>query len=142
MPLRLPPETLIINETAGEQTIMPDSAAEDMNTMAPEARYAALVEALHDSPGVTSAADLPRAKRFGSTELRVNDKIFVILSKGRLVVKLPRRRVDALLAAGAGERFDPGHGRLMKEWLSVDPAYEVDWLSLAREALAFVGSKT
>ena len=83
----------------------------------------------------------PRAKRFGSTELRVNDKIFVILSKGRLVVKLPRRRVDALLASGAGERFDPGHGRLMKEWLSVDPAYEAEWLSLAREALAFVGAK-
>jgi hypothetical protein len=53
-----------------------------------------------------------------------------MLSKGRLVVKLPRQRIDALVATGAGERFDPGHGRLMKEWLP-----------LAREALAFVASQ-
>jgi hypothetical protein len=125
-----------------EQKIMPDTVTGPASTVTPEARYAGIIEALRDNPGVTHAADLPQSRRFGSTELRVNNKIFAILSKGRLVVKLPRQRVDTLIASGAGERFDPGHGRLMKEWLSVDPAYEADWQPLAREAMAFVGSKS
>jgi hypothetical protein len=58
-----------------------------------------------------------------------------------LVVKLPKARVDALVAAGEGRRFDPGHGRLMKEWLSLEPVSELEWLPLAREAMAFVASK-
>jgi hypothetical protein len=28
---------------------------------------------------------------------------------------------------------------LMKEWLAVSPTSKLDWLSLAKEALAFVG---
>jgi hypothetical protein len=50
--------------------------------------------------------------------------------------------VDALIAAGDGERFDPRRdGRLMKEWLVVAPSAEARWLALAREALAFVGAR-
>ena len=54
------------------------------------------------------------------------------------MLKLPRQRVDALVAAGEAERFDPGHGRLMKEWLAVKPKSEMGWLPLVREALEFV----
>ncbi len=69
-------------------------------------------------------------------------KIFAMLVKGKLVVKLPKPRVDALVASGDGERFDPRHdGRLMKEWLSVEPTSEEEWLPLAREAMEFVTSK-
>jgi hypothetical protein len=65
-----------------------------------------------------------------------------MFSTGRLVVKLPWQRVDALIAAGEGERFDPRHdGRLMKEWLVVALSSGKEWLPLAREALEFVGSK-
>ncbi len=65
-----------------------------------------------------------------------------MLVKGRLVVKLPRLRVDALIASGDGERFDPRHdGRLMKEWVSVEPTFEEEWLPLAREAMEFVASQ-
>jgi hypothetical protein len=49
--------------------------------------------------------------------------------------------VDALVASGDGERFDPGHGQLMKEWIAIEPTSEVEWLPLAREALAFVAAK-
>ena len=59
----------------------------------------------------------------------------------RLVLKLPRPRVDDLIASGAGHRFDPGHGRVMKEWITLDDDSDQDWLPLAREALAFVRSK-
>ena len=65
-----------------------------------------------------------------------------MLVKGKLVVKLPKRRVDALIASGDGERFDPRHdGRLMKEWVSVEPTSEEEWLPLAREAMEFVASQ-
>jgi len=104
-----------------------------------EERFAAVVAALRDEPNVT--ADAPGQKRFGSSTLQVGGKIFAMLVDGRLVVKLPRPRVDALIAAGAGQRFDPGHGRLMKEWLTVDPAGEEGWLPLAREAREFVASR-
>ena len=108
----------------------------------PEDRYAAIVEALVGEPGVTHSSDVLGSKQgFGSSALKVNGKIFAMLVKGRLVVKLPRERVEAVIAAGDGERFDPGHGRLMKEWVSLDPRSEQDWLPLASEAMGFVGSQ-
>ena len=61
-------------------------------------------------------------------------------SDGKFVVKLPRQRVDMFVVVGEGERFDPGHGRLMKEWLAVTPTSEIDWLSLAKEAMNFVAN--
>lgn len=108
----------------------------------PEEQYTALVEALVSSSDARRGVDIdPTSKGFGSSgQLRIGGKIFAMLVRGTLVVKLPRQRVDALIAAGAGERFDPGHGRLMKEWLSVSPDAAVDWLTLAREALDFVAA--
>ncbi len=65
-----------------------------------------------------------------------------MLVRGRLVVKLPKSRVDGFIAAGDGERFDPRQdGRLMKEWLVLSPDSQQDWPALAREALEFVASK-
>ena len=65
-----------------------------------------------------------------------------MLVQGKLVVKLPKPRVDALIASGDGERFDPRHdGRLMKEWVAVESTSEEEWLPLAREAMEFVASK-
>jgi hypothetical protein len=69
--------------------------------------------------------------------LTVKGKIFAMLVKGKLVAKLPRERVDALVAWGVGAHFDPGHGRLMKEWVTV-PAGGVPWVTLAQEAYHFV----
>jgi hypothetical protein len=97
------------------------------------------VAALSAEPGVMVGAG---KKGFGSSALCVGGKIFALLSsKGRFVVKLPRQRVDELVAAGHGDRFDPGHGRVMKEWLELGDGYEKEWLPLARAALQFVGPK-
>lgn len=77
-------------------------------------------------------------KGFGSSGLWAGGKLFAFpSSKGALVVKLPRQRVDALVASGTGKRFDPGQGRLMKEWLAVPPAKRRSWTALAAEALAY-----
>ena len=78
-------------------------------------------------------------RRFGSETLKVNNRIFAMLVDGRLVVKLPRDRVAALVGDGAGEPFGAGKGRPMKEWVVV-----VDgdaWPALAEEAFTFVGAK-
>ena len=104
----------------------------------PEDRYAALVEALLRETEATLGAE--GKKGFGSSALCINDKIFAMLTRERLVVKLPRQRVDALVATGDGDRFDAGRGRPMKEWLSLAPTSSLEWLPLAREALAFVSS--
>ena len=108
----------------------------------PAERFAALVAAFRDVPGVEHGAEGPTTSTaFGASALKTGGKIFAMLTKDRLVVKLPRDRVDALVASGDGERLDPGHGRVMKEWLSLDPASGEDWEALAREALGFVGAK-
>jgi hypothetical protein len=69
--------------------------------------------------------------------LSVKGKIFAMFVKGRFVAKLPRDRVEEIVAGGFGTHFDPGHGRLMKEWVSVDEEGP-PWLGLAREAHRFV----
>ncbi len=109
----------------------------------PEERFAALVEEFISDSAVTLPLDGSSSNnRFGSSGLRVHHKIFAMLSGGRLVVKLPKARVDALVASGDGERFDPRRdGRLMKEWLSLAPTSEQAWLYLAREARAFVAGQ-
>ncbi len=62
-----------------------------------------------------------------SNVLSLNGKIFAMQVKGKLVVKLPKQRVDELVAARVGTCFDPGHGRLMKEWISI-PAGKPNWV--------------
>jgi len=87
------------------------------------------------------ATERREGHRFGASGLKVDGKIFAMVSKGQLVFKLPRARVAELAAAGVGSPFDPGHGRLMKEWIGVDPGAAADWRALAGEALAFVVGK-
>jgi TfoX/Sxy family transcriptional regulator of competence genes len=70
--------------------------------------------------------------------LNVNGKVFAMLVRGRLVVKLPKARVDALVATAAAERFDPGHGRIMKEWASFPAEAQPEWIGWAKEAYAYV----
>ena len=102
--------------------------------MTPEERYEDLIEEFAGVDGVL----LPQGgSGFGRDALRYRRKIFAMLVRGRLVVKLPRRRVDELVAAGHGERFDANKGTPMKEWLSLDPESELPWPPLTREALDF-----
>jgi hypothetical protein len=103
-----------------------------------EQRYSALEDEFLGRPEVAQ-----EGKGFGSSALKVNGRIFAMLSSaGEFVVKLPRSRVDHLVASGEGERFDPGHGRVMKEWLALHDDSKQDWAALATEALDFVTSKS
>lgn len=102
-----------------------------------ERRYAAIVEALGGKPGVTQ--DSGGRKGFGSTgQLKVHGRIFAMLVRSDLVVKLPGPEVDGAVAARLGVRFEPRKdGRRMKEWLVIPTTSKADWLALARRALAY-----
>src|SRR5436190_23172996 len=109
-----------------------------MSSALPETQqhFASIVAALQGEPGVTVGSK--SKKGFGSSALQLNGKIFAMVSSnGSFVVKLPQQRVQSLESAGTGQRFDPGHGRLMKEWLSLAYGSHEKWLPLAREALRF-----
>ena len=98
-----------------------------------DARFIPVIAAFARDRGVTHGG-----KGFGSTGLKVNGKLFAFVSsRGQFVVKVPKTRVEEMVAAREAEPFDPGHGRLMKEWAAVRSS-SVDWIELAREAHRFV----
>ena len=97
-------------------------------------RFEDLVGEFSDTDGVT----LPRGgSGFGRSALRYHGKIFAMFVRGDLVVKLPARRVDELVAAGQGGRFDANKGTPMREWFTVAPDCPLPWSALAGEALSF-----
>lgn len=66
--------------------------------MTSEERYAELVRAFLGRPGV-----IQEGTGFGSSALKVGGRIFAMLSsRGDFVIKLPRARVDALIASRDG----------------------------------------
>ena len=104
--------------------------------MTPAQRYSELASKMKRSPGVT---DLSEGKGYGSSgQLKVDGRIFAMLVRDELVLKLPRSRVDELVAAGDGTNFDAGKGRPMREWFVLSSRSKQEWLPLAKEALAFV----
>ncbi len=91
-----------------------------------------VVATLSRESGVTTG------RMFGAVGLRIGKQVFAMEVEGRLVVKLSAARATELRDARLAEAFDPGHGRVMKQWVAVSPRAKADWLALAREALAFV----
>ena len=97
-----------------------------------EERFASIAEVELQAPGVT------RGTGFGRSEgLRISGKIFAMLVRGELIVKLPKGRVVELSAAGVGHPFDSGKGQLMKEWISVPVKAGRRWPALVEEAREF-----
>jgi hypothetical protein len=103
-----------------------------------DALFEGIVSRFRDVPAVTPPGE---GAKFGAGGLKVDNKLFAMVSKGELVVKLPRDRVVVLIAEGKGTRFDPGHGRLMKEWVSIATAHGDDWPALADEAHGYVSGR-
>lgn len=100
-------------------------------------RFAALVDALSDAPGVTPPGAGGR-RGFGSEALTVDGSIFAMQVRDDVVLKLPAARVTELVAAGTCAPFANGRGSPMRQWAAVtDPSRDLD---LAREALAHVRS--
>jgi TfoX/Sxy family transcriptional regulator of competence genes len=106
-----------------------------------DSRVAKLVSAFRTDPTLAPVIDALEAaktgtRKFGSNGLKVNGKLFALFTQDTLVVKLPKDRVAELVASAIGKPFDPGHGRMMKEWLTVTSP-KASWVALAKEAHAF-----
>src|SRR6185503_16634562 len=116
----------------------PQRAAAKAKAAAPsesfiDPRLTALAKLFSKEPRVTLG------KAFSSVCLKVDGKIFAMVSRDKLTYKLPKARVDELVASGAGRHFEPGPGRVMKEWIAMDAA-KPSAAVLAREACTFVGA--
>jgi len=96
-----------------------------------EEAFAAITAALAGAPDVDEGTGLRL-----SGGLRVDGRIFAMLTLGALVVKLPAIRVAELLETDGVRSFVVGR-RTMREWVCVRPGAH-DWERLAREALAYV----
>lgn len=83
---------------------------------------------------------LQRGRMFGSPTLPTGGKVFAMVVKGRLVAKLPHDQVSRLLASGDGEPFDPGHGRVMRQWVSLRPADPATLARLVDRARTYVAA--
>jgi len=103
--------------------------------VAPEERYAALAATYADDPDVTLPGP---GGGFGASALKAGGRIFAMLVGGELVVKLPRARVEALVASGDGAAFRSG-GRVLREWVTVTAPQR--WDELVAEARASAGSR-
>ena len=102
----------------------------------PEQIWAAIAKAELARRGVTSGTG------FGRNEgLRIGGKIFAMLVRGELMVKLASERVDELVTSGVAARFDAGKGRPMKEWAAIGPSASRRWRGLVEEARTFVGGR-
>ncbi len=107
--------------------------------MTAESRYAELVARFSGRRGVTS---ISAGKGFGSSgQLKVEGRIFAMLVREELVLKLPRARVEELVLERQGVHFDAGKGKPMKEWFVLSPTSTKSWAPLAQEALDFVKAK-
>lgn len=100
-----------------------------------EERFKDVVAHFSGRPGVAPPTG---GRAFGDAALKVDDKIFAMLTRGQLVVKLPKARVAELVAAGEGDYFTAGKGRPMKEWFTLASQSTMPWNALAEEALLFV----
>jgi len=69
--------------------------------------------------------------------LKICRKMFAMLSKGNYVVKLPKERVRDLLSSGEGLPYDPGNGKIMKEWVIIPEELFGRWVEYASEAKKF-----
>jgi hypothetical protein len=75
---------------------------------------------------------------YKATSLCVGRKVFAMIVKGELVVKLPAKRAQELVDAGRG-RFHALGKKVMKEWFVSPVARKAEWISVAKESRDYVG---
>ncbi len=115
------------SEGSPPRTPEPDSGARE--------KFRRIAAQFAAAPGV----ELGAGRGFGSGALKVNGKLFALISSGgQFVAKLPKQRVAELVGLGAGKCFEPRPGRLMKEWIALEGNHR-RWADLAAEAHRHVG---
>lgn len=108
--------------------------------MDPAQRFAALAEALAPRPGV-GPPGVGGSPVLGAAALTIDGSIFAVLVGGALVLRLPRHRVEGLVAAGTGLPFAAADGTPLPEWAAFDHGTPESDLALAEEAMAFTAAR-
>lgn len=95
---------------------------------------------LLDIPGVKGG------QAFGYPAYKINGRIFAFVGGRGISIKLPKPRVEELIAEGAPQMqpCEVAEGVIWREWLIInhdDPAAYRDDLTLLEEAAAFVAEK-
>jgi hypothetical protein len=107
-------------------------------------RFAEVVERFRGDPDVSlpqkNDEKEEKKKRFGSRALKIDGRIFAMLTSdgSSFVIKLPKSRVDQLVASRDGTRFDPRrNGHTMNEWIVMEEKSKTNWVDVAIEARDF-----
>jgi len=85
-------------------------------------------------------------KMMNSQGLRAGETgpYYALVSRGRLVLKLPAAQAGQLVAAGEAVPFEPSPGRRMREWVVLRPTRtptedRARWRELLADARAYAG---
>ena len=85
-------------------------------------------------------------KMMNSEGLRAGEKgpYYALVSRGRLVLKLPATQAAELVADGEAVPFEPSPGRRMREWVALRPTRTPEgdrarWRELLADARAYAG---
>jgi hypothetical protein len=73
--------------------------------------------------------------------LKVDGKIFAMVVRERLVIKVPAPDAAALVEAGDGVAFEPRPGRKMREWVVLEAVDAEVWRPLVAAAYRYVGQR-
>lgn len=79
-------------------------------------------------------------RMFHSPGLRMSGKFYAFATGDDVIVKLPEKRVGAIIAGGDGIPCEPRPGRPMREWVCLVAPTADDCESWVLEARAFVVS--
>ena len=95
------------------------------------------------SPAIHASRSRRRhGERSAPTVCSLDGRIFAMLVRGALVVKLTTARVEELVASGRGKPFHASQGRVMRAWVTIEGFEQDVWLRLAREAHVFASGAT
>jgi predicted DNA-binding protein (MmcQ/YjbR family) len=112
---------------AANQDIVPESPAESLfNRLAAE----------------QARQDVEFGRVWHNDGLKVGGKVFAMVVRGRLVVKIPRERAAAMTESGLAVPFEPRPGRRMREWVCLEHTGSAEqpeeWRRLIDEAREYV----
>lgn len=77
----------------------------------------------------------------GAQGIKYNGKMFIMFSKGDLLIQLSPERVLELIESGDGEGYDPGTGKVMKNRILILHSNKEKWIPLGEESKRYVMKK-
>ena len=63
-------------------------------------------------------------------------KMFVMFSKGSLLVQSSADHVDQLIKQGIGQEYDPGTGKIMPDRVLISAQFKDRWVNIVEDAIS------